>query len=100
MKSAAVYNVRAMASDPPDSPRDEMADPTWFREPTRREHSIGAGLFVGFGLFFVASFFVLAGLVFRWVFLGLGAFSILRGAWHFGMALTLKEGSDESDAVS
>src|SRR3954453_17368893 len=32
----------------PMEPR-ETADPEWFRAPTRREHAIGAGLFVGFG---------------------------------------------------
>ncbi len=80
----AVYNVGAMASasDPPNSTGDEISDPTWFREPTRREHFIGAALFVGFGLFFVALYVVLAGLGFRWVILGLGIFSILRGCWH------------------
>jgi hypothetical protein len=59
-----------------------MADPGWFREPTRREHWIAACLFVGFGLFFALLFPVLAGWWFRWVMLGLGIISILHALWH------------------
>jgi hypothetical protein len=53
-----------------------------FRAPTAREHRIAAGLFIGFGLFFVALFFVLSGWWFRWVILGLGGYSILEGLKH------------------
>jgi hypothetical protein len=60
----------------------EQGDPRWFREPTRREHWIAAGLFVGFGAFFAALFFILAGWWFRWIMLGLGVFSIARGVAH------------------
>src|SRR5215212_2030233 len=65
---------------PPASP--DAADPTWFREPTAREHAIAAALFVGFGLFFVVLFFVLLGWWFRWVVGGLGVVSVLHGLWH------------------
>jgi 1,4-dihydroxy-2-naphthoate octaprenyltransferase len=57
----------------------EMADPNWFRPPTRRERRIAAALFVGFGLFFIALFFVLFGWWFRWVILFLGFYSIIVG---------------------
>ena len=60
----------------------EVADPQWFRGPTRREHLLAAGLFVAFGLFFVLLFFVTAGFWFRWVTLGLGFYSILHGLGH------------------
>ncbi len=59
-----------------DAPADS------FREPTRREHAIAAGLFVGFGLFFLALFVVSRGFWFRWVIVGLGVYSILHGAGH------------------
>ena len=61
-----------------DAHADAHADPEWFREPSRREHWIAAGLFVGFGVFFVLLFFVTAGFWFRWVTLGLGFYSILH----------------------
>jgi hypothetical protein len=60
----------------------ELADPQAFRDPTPREHLLAAGLFAGFGMFFVLLFFVTAGFWFRWVTLGLGVFSILRGLRH------------------
>jgi hypothetical protein len=66
-----------------DGARQQAADPDWFREPTAREHAIGAGLFVAFGVFFVLLFFVERGWGFRWVMLGLGLISIWRGAWHW-----------------
>ena len=68
-------------------PVDEL-DPTaagdaeWFRAPTRREHRIAAGLFVGFGVFFVLLSFVWTGHWFRWVMLGLGVYSVLHGLRH------------------
>ena len=64
----------------PTSP--EAAHPDWFREPTRRELKIGAGLFTGFGAFFVLMFWVEKDWGFRWVLLGLGIVSIVRGLWH------------------
>ena len=60
----------------------EAADPDWFREPSRREHWLAAGLFVGFGVFFVLLFVVTAGWWFRWVTLGLGIYSIFHGLGH------------------
>ena len=60
-----------------DSPHNE-----WFREPTRREHFIAAGLFIAFGLFFVAWFVVLSGWWFRWVIIVMAIFSILHGVRH------------------
>ena len=67
-------------SDPIDQP--DHADAKWFRAPTRREHWIAAGLFTGFGLFFVAMFYLCYGWGFRWVFLGLGVWSIGTGVRH------------------
>jgi hypothetical protein len=67
-------------SDPIDQP--DHADATWFREPTRREHWIAAGLFTGFGLFFVAMFYLCYGWGFRWVLLGLAVWSIGYGMRH------------------
>ena len=60
----------------------EMSDPNWFREPTRREHWIAAGLFVAFGLFFALLFVVQRGWWFGWVVLALGVISILHGTRH------------------
>jgi fatty acid desaturase len=65
-----------------DSADQPLADPDWFREPTVREHWIAAGLFVGFGVFFLLLFVVLAGWWFRWVILALGVYSILHGLRH------------------
>ena len=65
--------------------RDEsepIADETWFREPTPREHRIAAALFIGFGLFFLLLFFVLAGWWFRWVIVGLAVYSCIYGIGH------------------
>lgn len=71
-----------MPDPSPGGPPDEQADPLWFREPTRREHWIAAGLFVGFGAFFVLLFFVTYGFWFRWVTLGLGLYSVVHGLRH------------------
>jgi hypothetical protein len=65
----------------------EAADPEWFREPTRREHWIGAALFSGFGLFFLLFFFVERGSGFRWIILGLAVISLGRGLRHAVKAL-------------
>ena len=61
---------------------NEAANPEWFREPTRREHRIAAGVFVGTGVFWIILFFVLAGWWFRWVIIVLGVYSILHGLRH------------------
>jgi hypothetical protein len=81
-------------SDPSRSPVESVvADPVpaeWFREPTRREHRIAAGLFIGFAGFFAMLFVVLDGWWFRWVILALGAWSLVyalghaRDAWRRG----------------
>ena len=68
------------SADPGPSP--EVANPQWFREPTRKEHWLAAALFVAFGVFFVLLFVVTAGFWFRWVTLGLGLYSILHGLRH------------------
>lgn len=89
------HSVTAMPQPPATdhSPDDRPApdnggpDDAWFRAPTRREHAIGAALFIGFGLFFVALFVVLAGWWFRWVILGLGGVSVLRGLRHLAALL-------------
>jgi hypothetical protein len=75
-----------MAEKLPESPQD-VAHPDWFREPTVRELKLGAGLFAGFGVFFVLMFFVEKDWGFRWVLLTLGAVSIVRGLWHLGGAM-------------
>lgn len=60
----------------------EQSDPEWFRAPTASERRIAAALFIGFGLFFIAMFFVLSGWWFRWVIVVLGGYSILEGVRH------------------
>jgi hypothetical protein len=71
--------------------RDEpTSDTSWFRAPSRREHWIASGLFVGFGVFFVLLFFLQRGWWFSWVLLGLGMFSIVRGMWHTLEAVRMK----------
>ena len=63
-------------------PPTDAADPRWFRGPSRRERWMAAGLFAGFGVFFVLLFFVTYGFWFRWVTLGLGLYSLLHGLRH------------------
>jgi len=58
---------------------NEVQSP-WFREPSKRERRIGAGLFLGFGIFFGALAWVQRGWWFGWVILGLGVVSI----WYAG----------------
>ena len=58
------------------------SDPNWFREPTPRERWIAAALFVGFGVFFILLFFVLAGWWPRWIILTLGIYSAVHGIRH------------------
>lgn len=48
----------------------------WFREPSRRERRIAAGLFVGFGIFFIGLAWVQRGWWFAWVILGLAVVSL------------------------
>ena len=73
---------RSPDSAPPPSHPDDAADPDWFREPNAKEHWIAARLFIGFGLFFAALFFVQRGWWFRWIVLALGIYSILLGVRH------------------
>jgi hypothetical protein len=68
---------------PHDQPQSEIAHPEVFRGPTPREHRIAGGLFVGFAVFFVLLFIVLAGWWFRWVFLALAGYSFLDGVRHW-----------------
>ena len=73
----------AMSTTREDDARDpEVADPDWFRAPSRREHWIAAGLFVGFGVFFLLLSLVNRGWWFGWVILLLGVWSIAYGARH------------------
>ena len=69
-------------SEKHDTPTPPAAHADWFRKPTPREHRLGAGLFIGFGLFFILLFLVERDSKFRWVILGLGVISILRGLYH------------------
>ena len=73
---------RDMSTARHDTPQDELADPAWFRPPSRREHWIAAALFVGFGVFFGLLFVVNRGWWFGWVILGLAAWSVAHGARH------------------
>ena len=58
------------------------SDPNWFREPTPREHWIAAALFLGFGVFFILLFVVLAGWWPRWIILIIGIYSAVAGIRH------------------
>jgi hypothetical protein len=76
-------------SSEPGRTDEETAHPEWFRAPARREHWIAAGLFVGFGIFFLLLFVVNRGWWFRWIILVLAVASIwhgLRHALHAGKA--------------
>lgn len=73
-------------SNDPAPPGDDR----WFREPTRREHTIAMGLFLGFGAFFVIWFGFQAGWWFRWVILALGLLSLYHGLRHGIDALRTK----------
>ena len=57
-------------------------DPGWFRPPSRREHWIAGSLFIGFGIFFIALFWLHKNWWFRWVILGLGVISLWHGIRH------------------
>ena len=84
-----------LESDDPTGARDgDAAAPDWFRPPSRRERWMAAGLFVGFGVFFVLLFFVTAGWWFRWVTLGLGLYSVVSGLGHLRHA-THEQPSEE-----
>jgi hypothetical protein len=67
---------------PMENRQREIAEPTWFRAPTRREHAIAAGLFFGFGISLALLFIVLGGWWFRWVILAMAAISIVRALQH------------------
>lgn len=84
-----VVGLGILATDPIE-PDSAAADEEWFREPTRREHVIAAGLFVGFGAFFVVWFGVQSGWWFRWVILGLGLVSLYHGVRHGVDAMRMK----------
>jgi hypothetical protein len=71
-----------MAGEPRQDETEAAADPDWFREPTPREHRIGAALFLGFGAFFALLAWVQRGTAFKWVTLVLAVFSTLRGIRH------------------
>ena len=93
-----ISSYNAVAMTPPTHPQEEsvtteLADPESFRDPTPREHLLAAGLFCGFGAFFVVLFVVTAGFWFRWVTLALGLYSILRGVRHALAALRAARGS-------
>jgi hypothetical protein len=75
-----------MTKDASD-PKAEAAHPEWFREPTLRELRMGAGLFVGFGIFFVLMFVIYSDSRFRWVLLGLAVISTIRGLRHLVQAI-------------
>jgi hypothetical protein len=75
---------------PAPDPPGEIADPAWFREPTRREQWLGAGLFSGFGLFFLLVFYLQPTSIFRWFILGIGIISIGRGLRHAIKAMRMK----------
>lgn len=92
MASVGRYN-HALMKTLPDQRDSEAADPTWFRAPTRREHWIAAGLFVGFGVFFLLLFIVNQGWWFRWINLVLAIASILYGAGHARDARHPKDGA-------
>ncbi len=85
-----------------DKPHEsEQADPDWFRAPTQRERRIASALFVGFGLFFIALFFVLSGWWFRWVILVLAGYSILAGVRHlFGIPNANTENAEITETQS
>src|SRR5882672_12821810 len=61
------------------SEEEEIESP-WFRGPSRRERKIAAGLFVGFGIFFLALAWVQRGWWFAWVIFGLAGVSV----WYAG----------------
>ena len=74
--------IRAVMNQP-DGDRDDLAHPQVFRGPTRREHRIAAGLFLGFAIFFAMLFVVLAGWWFRWVIIALAMYSFLYSFRHW-----------------
>jgi len=84
-----------MTVEQDDQIRDH-ADPNWFRQPTRREHWIAAGLFVGFGVFFALLFVIQRGWWFRWVVIGLGVISTFHGLRHALDAIRTRKSSRET----
>ena len=54
-----MMRVQTVSDDPAHQTEPvEEGDPEWFREPTRREHWIAAGVFVVCGIFFILMFVV------------------------------------------
>ena len=89
--------MHSMSTAPYDTPNDpEAANPDWFRAPSRREHWIAAGLFVGFGAFFFLLSVVNRGWWFGWVILLLGVWSLAYGARHALDARRAERASKES----
>ena len=72
-------------------PKPDAAHPDWFREPNAKELKIGIGLFIGFGIFFFLSFKLGRDWGFRWVLLGLGIISTIRGLWYLVCLIRLKD---------
>jgi hypothetical protein len=83
---------------PADAMQPEHVDPAWFRAPSRLERLIAAGLFIGFGVFFVALFVVQRGWWFRWVILGIGVISFARGIRHALGGSNLASAENHSEA--
>ncbi len=63
-------------------PQPLRGDPSWFKEPTRREQWVGCGLFLGLGIFFLIFFYVERRSGYRWVILGLAVLSLGRSLRH------------------
>jgi hypothetical protein len=75
-----------------DDPRQDQAhDPTWFRQPTRREHVIAGALFLGFAAFFMLLAGLWHGKWFMWVLAGLSIWSALYAIGHLRDARKHKE---------
>jgi hypothetical protein len=71
-----------MSGMPEDLREQQAEDPDWFRPPTSRERIIAAALFLGFGVFFFLLSVVWRGSWFRWVIIGLGAWSVVYALGH------------------
>jgi len=75
---------------------ENVEESPWFREPSRRERKIAAGLFVGFGIFFFGLAWVQRGWWFAWVILGLGGISI----WYAGYQWRRGRGNPNAETRS
>ncbi len=76
------YNAPMPTTREENAPDSEVVSLEWFRAPSRREHWIAAGLFVGFGVFFVLLSVVNRGWWFGWVILLLGVWSLAHALGH------------------